>query len=100
MGERMTTKKAVPVLGTFTTCQSGVKMVIEAGAMDYCEMRTAQLAALLHVISGEGHSSFDRYSDEVQDNVKWLARTLADEVVGMLPIVAIEAAQRNGREAR
>lgn len=80
------------VLGHFESLQPGVKIVVtENNAYDYCSMRACQLSALLSIISGAGHDNFADYNDATQDNVKWLARTLAHEIENLLPLVRSEA---------
>ncbi|WP_151448501.1 hypothetical protein [Lacisediminimonas profundi] len=70
-----------------------------AVARDYCNMRATQLCALLNVISGEGHNNFMLYGDEIQDDVMWLARSLAEEIKSLIPIVADEGERSTGGAA-
>lgn len=44
------------------------------------EVKAEQLSSLLCILRGEGGESFRTYSDEIQENVLWLASDLADEV--------------------
>lgn len=79
------------ILGTVNMSHSGVNLVVtnEGGAFDYCEMRTAQLAALTTIIYGE--SNFKQHNENTQDNILWLIHELASEVNKLLPIVCLEA---------
>ncbi len=86
---------------TVPTIHEGVNLAISqaaygGAAQDYCEMRAAQLCALLNVISGEGHDNFAGYSDAIQDDVKWLARSLAEEIKALIPVVAEEGKRSTG----
>jgi hypothetical protein len=47
---------------------------------DRLAMRTAHLSALLHTIMGEGYEHFQNLGDQLQNNVLWLASSLADEI--------------------
>ena len=59
-----------------------------ACVLDYVEMRSAQLCALLSVVEG---NEFRSQNDDVQQNVLWLAQTLSDEIAIAIPLVAKEA---------
>jgi hypothetical protein len=56
------------------------KMFAMLNSEDKFAMRTAQLSALLHTISGAGQEHFNEMSQEVQGNLLWLASSLADEL--------------------
>lgn len=81
------------ILGTVKLATSGIDLVVtnEGGAFDYCEMRTAQLAALTAIIYGEGYETFKLHNEDIQGNVLWLINELASEVNKLLPIVCLEA---------
>jgi hypothetical protein len=81
------------ILGTIKLAPSGIDLVVtnEGGAFDYCEMRTAQLAALTTIIYGEGYETFKLHNEDIQSNVLWLVNELATEVNKLLPIVYLEA---------
>jgi hypothetical protein len=53
-------------------------------AQDRADMRAAQLSALLSLTCGDSGAEFRNCIDSVQDNVMWLASTLADELVELL----------------
>lgn len=63
------------------------------GAVDYASMRAAQLNALLHLTYGAGGDEFRKWSNEIQDNVMWLASTLADEIEHLIPIIREDTIQ-------
>jgi|GEM_PF-4986544 len=48
------------------------------------DMRAAQLSALLGLTYGSSGVEFRNCTDSLQDNVLWLASTLADELVDLL----------------
>jgi hypothetical protein len=52
----------------------------EVDPHDQLSMRAAQLSALLHTLLGEGHEHFQGLNKELQNNVLWLASSLADEI--------------------
>jgi hypothetical protein len=84
------------VLGTINLSPNGVNLVVtnEGGVFDYCEMRTAQLAALTAIVYGEGYESFKLYNEEIQGSLLWLTNGLATEVNKLLPIVCLESEKR------
>jgi hypothetical protein len=68
--------------------------LVEAGcARDHADMRAGQLSSLLMLMRVDDARGFRMLGDGVQANVMWLASQLADELKGMLPIVAEEARQ-------
>jgi hypothetical protein len=77
--------------GVVQTDHAGVRLLVSADAIDHGNMRAGQLAALLRLISGEGHDVFMRQDRATQDGVLWLASSLANEVLGMLPLMESEA---------
>lgn len=48
--------------------------------LDELNKRSAQLAALLSTLRGDGYQSFKGYSEEVQENTLWLAGDLAEQI--------------------
>lgn len=86
-------------IGLVETEHTGVNLLVHASAVDHCNMRAKQLAALLRLMSGTGLENFAGAGQETQDGVLWLASSLADEVVRMLPLVEIEAARHPGQAA-
>jgi hypothetical protein len=44
------------------------------------ERKSAHLSAMLALISGEGFTSFNAYSDEIRDQYLWACADLAAEV--------------------
>jgi hypothetical protein len=77
--------------GVVQTDHAGVRLLVSADAIDHTNMRAGQLAALLRLISGEGHGVFMRQDRATQDGVLWLASSLANEVLEMLPLMESEA---------
>lgn len=94
MSQRIECQAAI---GLVETEHAGVKLLVHASAVDHCNMRAKQLAALLRIMSGTGVENFAGAGQETQDGVLWLASSLADEVLRMLPLVEIEAARRPGQ---
>lgn len=49
-------------------------------SIDQLTRLSTQMEALLTTITGNGHESFARYSNEVQHNVLWMAHGLAHQI--------------------
>jgi len=81
-------------LGVIETDHAGISLTVHASAIDHCNMRAAQLAALLHLISANGVDTFLREDRATKDGLLWLASSLADEVQRMLPLVEVEASRQ------
>ena len=47
---------------------------------DQRDMKMCQLNALLATFSGEGFETFSNWNDDIQDNLLWLASTLAKDI--------------------
>ncbi len=52
----------------------------QTSSEDLISERVCQLKSLLTVITGEGFDSFARYNDDIQSNVLWLAKAMADDI--------------------
>jgi hypothetical protein len=72
---------------------NGVFLVETGAARDHADMRASQLSSLLMLMRMDDARGFGMLGEAVQANVMWLASQLADELKGMLPIVAEEARQ-------
>lgn len=57
-------------------------------ALDELTQTTAQLAAVLHLMSGAGFQSFDDLSAEYRSNALWAAAALAERAKAAAQIVA------------
>jgi hypothetical protein len=78
---------------------NGAQVSVERGdARSYAEMRAAQLSALLHMTYGGGQEAFQTLNETLQDNLLWLASTLADELGHLIPLVADEARTKGGAQ--
>lgn len=64
-------------------------------ALDYANIRSAQLASLLLLMSGDGLERFLTLARGKQDDLMWMVKQLADEIETMVDIVAFDA--RGGR---
>lgn len=63
----------------------GVHLVVDKEhAVDYLQMRAAQLSALNHLLTS---GDFDGWSQTIQGDAKWLAASLASEVSQLLSVV-------------
>lgn len=84
---------ATEIIGSYPLRpDNGVVVSIARGKVrDYTDMRAAQLSALLKLTVGEVGNEFRESSCEVQDNVMWLASTLADEMVDLLDLIDADA---------
>lgn len=77
-------------IGAYTIGNMAQVSIIRGTALDYANMRASQLDALLHATYGD--DGFDRFSDEIKNDILWLASRLADELKNLLPIVNDDAA--------
>ena len=77
----------------------GVSLVIEkdGSAIDYCNMRLAQLRAISALMYGGGYESFMEYSDVTKNDALWLVYELANEVNQLMPLVYEQAANSNSK---
>lgn len=62
-------------------------------ASNLADMRASQLSALLLLTIGEGGDHFRNCSDDIQENVLWLAQGLAEELKELLSLVREEGRQ-------
>ena len=85
--------------GVIETDHAGISLTVHANAIDHCNMRAAQLAALLRLISANGVDTFLREDRATKDGLLWLASSLADEVQRMLPLVEVEASRQPSQSA-
>ena len=84
------------ILGKVKFDAYGVSLVIEkdGSAIDYCNMRLAQLTALTAMMHGGGFDAFNSYSDAIKNDALWLVYELANEVDQLMPLVCDQAAKR------
>ena len=59
-------------------------------ALDYANIRSAQLASLLLLMSGDGLDRFLTLARGKQDDLMWMVKQLADEIETMVDIVAFD----------
>ena len=59
-------------------------------ALDHANMRGAQLASLLALMSGDGLDRFRTLSRGKQNDLMWMAKQLADETETMFDIVVAD----------
>jgi hypothetical protein len=64
-------------------------------ALDYANIRSAQLASLLLLMSGDGLDRFLSLARGKQDDLMWMVKQLADEIEIMVDVVAFD--ERGGR---
>lgn len=63
----------------------GVQVVVaKDSAIEYLQMRTAQLSALNHLLTS---GDFDGWDHTIKSDAKWLAATLAAEVSQLMSVV-------------
>lgn len=60
-------------------------------AYAYLDTRTAQLVSLLQLIHGFGGDTFRESNADLQDNILWIASGLAEEVKGVVGLIAADA---------
>jgi hypothetical protein len=67
------------------TVMPGVGIQVSKGsALEYLQMRAAQLSALNHLLTS---GDFDGWNQTIQSDAKWLAATLAAEVSQLASVV-------------
>jgi hypothetical protein len=49
--------------------------------LDHLDARLTQLAAMLSLVTGEGHDNFAAHSDEIQHNFLWACSMMVDECI-------------------
>ena len=62
--------------------------IISLSDADLLAEKQAQLSALLETLGGEGSARFRQMSDTIQDNLLWLAGSLAADIGDVLKRVA------------
>lgn len=61
-------------------------LVLPDSALDYLQMRAAQLSALNHLLTS---ADFESWEETIKADAKWLAATLASEVSQLATSVTI-----------
>lgn len=77
----------------------GVSLVIEndGSAIDYCNMRLAQLRSITALMYGGGYESFMEHNDVTKNDALWLVYELANEVNQLMPLVYEQAENSNSK---
>ncbi|MFM2059035.1 MAG: hypothetical protein RLY71_3420 [Pseudomonadota bacterium] len=73
---------------------SGICQACSNEAGDLLTARTAQLSALMHLLTGDGFENFQTYNNEIQHNVLWLVSDLAQQIDGLAVQVVLNNAAR------
>jgi len=83
--------KTKEIIGSFPGDYGGNVSIDRGSALDYANMRASQLNSLLTLCYGGGGEAFRECAEHIQDNVLWLAASLAGELSALLPLVSADA---------